>query len=227
MPARYASQRLRGKLLLEVNGKTILQNVYDNIKDVDWADIWISAADDKIERAAQEFTDNVIRVNNTCCGTHSVYRAYIEAELNYDIIWNVQADNISLKKETLDRLYWYFCRFHFNGIVTAHYRSLSKGDENRVKVVIGNGNRAIYFSREAIPHNSKEYNYHVGVYGFWEDNLLNIGNNYDVYGIRHFTGENLEQLDWIYNGYSIYSFEVDPSISIDNFKDYENIKKSI
>jgi len=48
IPARMASSRLPNKILLDVNGKSVLQRVYENVKAVIEGDVVIAAGDKEI-----------------------------------------------------------------------------------------------------------------------------------------------------------------------------------
>lgn len=82
-------------------------------------------------------------------------------------------------------------------------------DINKVKVVLDEKDRALYFSRSVIPYNrseeSVEYKRHLGVYAYKKE-LLNIYSNLSVCELEKF--EKLEQLRLLNNGYSIDMFKV-------------------
>ena len=55
IPVRMASSRLPNKPLLDVNGKTVLQRVYENVKNCVPGDIVIAAGDQILVDEAQKF----------------------------------------------------------------------------------------------------------------------------------------------------------------------------
>ena len=60
IPARYGSSRLEGKPLIEVNGKPIIQWVYEKAQQSKSADMIIVATDDeRISKAVKSFGGNV------------------------------------------------------------------------------------------------------------------------------------------------------------------------
>jgi len=87
-------------------------------------------------------------------------------------------------------------------------------DINTVKVVINNSKQALYFSRQQIPGHK-----HIGIYAYKRAFLKNLENQvpsaYEV-------SENLEQLRWLHNGYSIgVHITSHYSIGIDTKEDYD------
>lgn len=80
---------------------------------------------------------------------------------------------------------------------------------NRVKVVLNNGNFALYFSRSPVPHFRNalaSWFSHVGMYAFKMEILEEIGSLQP--GILE-TAESLEQLRWLENGYMVHCCETD------------------
>lgn len=83
-------------------------------------------------------------------------------------------------------------------------------DPNAVKVVFGKHNKALYFSRSVIPYLRgmqagnlvQKHNFykHLGIYGYRTRILRNIGSLTCTVLEK---AENLEQLRWMENGYSI------------------------
>ena len=59
IPARYESSRLPGKALLEVNGKPIVQYVYENACESNAEQVVIATDDNRIENAAKAFNAEV------------------------------------------------------------------------------------------------------------------------------------------------------------------------
>ena len=55
IPARMASSRLPNKPLLDINGKPLIQRVYENVKAAIQGDVVIAAGDKEIVDAAEKF----------------------------------------------------------------------------------------------------------------------------------------------------------------------------
>ena len=54
IPARYASTRFPEKVLADLNGKTVIQRVYEQVKDC-FDDIYIATDDQRIADEATSF----------------------------------------------------------------------------------------------------------------------------------------------------------------------------
>ena len=66
IPARLDSSRLPKKVLLDLNGKTVLQRVYEQclkVKNVD--EVYIATDSLEIKEVCETFTDNVIITKST------------------------------------------------------------------------------------------------------------------------------------------------------------------
>ena len=59
IPARYASTRFPGKPLAQMDGKPMIQRVYEQVKEVLDA-VWVATDDTRIEAAVKAFGGNVV-----------------------------------------------------------------------------------------------------------------------------------------------------------------------
>lgn len=55
IPVRMASTRLPNKPLLDINGKSLLQRVYENVKKTVPGDVFVAAGDRVIVEACEKF----------------------------------------------------------------------------------------------------------------------------------------------------------------------------
>ena len=156
IPSRYASTRLPGKPLREINGKTMLQHVYERGCESAASEVVIATDDERIAEAAESF-------NATVCMTGDHHRSGSEriAEvcdlLNWDddrIVINLQGDEPSMPAALINQ-----CAALLEDaavdIATLASPFLSKDDfdnPNFVKVIRDNDDHAIYFSRATIPY---------------------------------------------------------------------------
>ena len=108
-------------------------------------------------------------------------------------------------------------------------------DYNVVKVVKDHHDRALYFSRQAIPaFRDKRYSEwlpnaiyfrHIGIYGFKRRVLLQLTG---LPPSELEKAESLEQLRWLENGYSIYCSETSyTSIGVDTIDDLERVRDTV
>lgn len=156
IPARYASTRLPGKALLELNGKTLLQHVYERGCESGAEEVIIATDDDRIATVGESFGATVCMT-----GAHHESGSARIAEVADILDWgdgrivvNLQGDEPSMSAGLLDQ-----CAglLHDEGadIATLASPFLSRDDfdnPNCVKVICDDSSRAIYFSRAAIPY---------------------------------------------------------------------------
>ena len=156
IPARYASTRLPGKPLRDINGKTMLQHVYDRGCESAASEVVVATDDQRIAEAAESF-------GATVCMTGDGHRSGSEriAEvcdlLDWDdgkIVINLQGDEPTMPAELIDQ-----CAALLEDasadIATLASAFLSQEDfdnPNFVKVICDANNHAIYFSRATIPY---------------------------------------------------------------------------
>jgi 3-deoxy-manno-octulosonate cytidylyltransferase (CMP-KDO synthetase) len=92
IPARYNSSRFPGKPLIDLNGKSMIQRVYDGCASaLSRKDVYVATESDLIKYHCYENDMNVlITSNNSMTGTDRVYEA--SQQIETDLIVNVQGD---------------------------------------------------------------------------------------------------------------------------------------
>ena len=156
IPSRYVSTRLPGKPLREINGKTLLQHVYECGCESAASEVLIATDDERIASVAESF-------GATVCMTGDQHRSGSEriAEvcdlLDWDdekIVVNLQGDEPSMPAALINQ-----CAALLEDaavdIATLASPFLSQDDfdsPNCVKVIRDTNDHAIYFSRATIPH---------------------------------------------------------------------------
>ena len=156
IPARYASTRLPGKPLREINGKPMIEHVYRRGRESCARDVVIATDDDRIADACEIF-------GATVCMTGDQHRSGTEriAEvadlMNWSdetIVVNLQGDEPTMPAKLIDQ-----CAALLDespaDIATLASPILSDedfGNPNVVKVVLDEDGLAIYFSRATIPY---------------------------------------------------------------------------
>lgn len=100
IPVRMASTRLPNKPLLDVNGKTVLQRVYENVRKDVPGDIVIAAGDKVLVEAAEKFGAKAILTDPSLpSGTDRIAAALKEIDpsgTKYDIVVNFQGDGLNV-----------------------------------------------------------------------------------------------------------------------------------
>ena len=208
IPARYESTRYPGKPLIDLAGKTMIRRVYEGVQKSNLISKVIVATDD--QRILDEVESFGGKVAMT--GAHHVNGTGRCFELassldSFDLVINVQGDEPLIRSEQLDALIQSF-QDNSVDISTLAIASSSESDflnANRIKVVMDTNNDALYFSRSAIPNQSKTKNpvtfyKHIGIYAFRREILLET-QNMEPCAIE--LSESLEQLRWMHFGKKI------------------------
>ena len=229
IPARYAATRFPGKLMQMLGDKTIIRHVYDNIIATGlFNDVFVVTDSDIIYKEIKENGGKAIMSKKEHeSGSDRIAEAI--AEINVEVIVNVQGDEPFIKKEPLEKLVRLFNDPDVQ--VASLMRKISKeeaGNPNNVKVVTDKLGYALYFSRSAIPYQRDEklntgYFLHIGVYAYKKEVLMNF-TKWPQSSLEKI--EKLEQLRYLENGIKIKMAETNyNNIAIDTPEDLERAKK--
>ena len=240
IPARFDSERLPGKVLYPINGKSVLERVYNRAKAVKYfSDIYIATDSEKILTEAQKIGAQTIWTSNNCrSGSDRVAEA--SKNLDTSIIVNIQADEPFLPHEAVDKSLKVLIDNPDCGVTTAATR-IRKTDElfdpNIVKIVMDKNNLTLYSSRSLIPYpnvyfskNNPSYlkkvvfYKHIGVYIFRKNFLMKFSQM--PTGVLEQT-ERLEHLRIIENGYKLKVATIKKdSPCVDTFEDIKKLQAS-
>jgi 3-deoxy-manno-octulosonate cytidylyltransferase (CMP-KDO synthetase) len=211
IPARFGSTRFAAKVLAKDTGKFLIQHTYEQACLARLPEKVIIAADDqRVVAAAETFGAECILTSvEHKSGTDRIAEAV--ADLDVDIVINLQADEPEIHPDNID----YLARLLIDNpdypmaTLSAEFQNAQQvADSNIVKVITDCNNRAIYFSRFPIPYdrdksgvgNVKQYLRHLGIYAYRKQFLLKI-TNLPQTPLEKI--EKLEQLRAIENGYKI------------------------
>ncbi len=186
IPARYAASRFPGKLMQVLGDKTIIRHTYDNTVATQLFDEVIVATDSEI--IFKEITGNggkaVMSLRQHESGSDRIAEA--AADIEVDIVVNVQGDEPFVQQEPLQKLLHVFEGAAGSQVQVASLMQLMKeqqfiNDPNYVKVAVDKKMNALFFSRSVIPYlRSKDltinYYEHIGVYAFRKQALLDFTN---------------------------------------------------
>ena len=233
IPARYGSSRLEGKPLIEVNGKPIIQWVYEKAQQAKLADMIIVATDDeRIFNAVKAFGGGVEMTSvNHKCGSDRI-REVAERHPEISYIVNLQGDEPLIKPESIDSVARNV-QEDDNADISTLIRVLTDEEEinnpNLVKCVIDNNGYALYFSRSKIPFErndgSATFYGQLGIYGYKREALMQMTSLEQTPLERT---ESLEQLRALENGMKIKTSVVDfVPVGIDTLEDLEKFKEII
>lgn len=182
IPARYAATRFPGKLMQVLGKKTVIRHTYDNTVATGLFDEVIVVTDSDI--IFREITKHggkakmSIRAHES--GSDRIAEA--AADMDVDIIVNVQGDEPFVQKDPLDKLLAVFRGEEGRAVQVGSLVQVLKeqkfiDDPNYVKVALDKNNNALFFSRSVIPYPrditaAPVYYEHIGVYAFRRDALL-------------------------------------------------------
>ena len=237
IPARYASTRFPGKPLVDIQGKSMIQRVYEQCgKAAKLSSILIATDDQRIFDHVQSFGGKAWMTSPEHQSGTDRCAEIIQAGKagEWDAVINIQGDEPYIHPEQIDML----CVLleDKNVSIATLVKKINDSSElfnhNNVKVVLNNKMDAIYFSRSPIPYNRNfpeqewlkhsTYYKHIGIYGYKTKTLAEISGlaktNLEI-------TESLEQLRWIENGYQIKAAVTNlESVAIDTPDDLLKIK---
>ncbi len=230
IPARYASTRYPGKPLVTLRGpdgeKTLIRRSWEAAMQVAGIDRVVVATDDtRIADHASAFGAEVVMTSSDARnGTERC--AEVAARLpGYDVIVNLQGDAPLTPAWFVEHLVQGLAKDPLADIATPVLRCdgravagfLNDRRNGRVggtTAVFGAGGRALYFSKEVIPHTGTDYApddptpvfHHVGVYAYRPAALA----AYPTWPIGPLeTLEGLEQLRFLEQGRPVLCVEVE------------------
>lgn len=176
IPARYGSTRFPGKPLAELQGKPIIQWVYEACKKANCGEVIIATEDKRITSAAASFGAKAVMTSADCqSGTDRIYQA--TKGLGADYVINVQGDEPFVQPETIKAVVELVKNDDKTDISTACMPVTDAdiiNNPNHVKAVLAKDMRALYFSRSPIPYKREKtpesekapYYLHCGIYGY-------------------------------------------------------------
>lgn len=189
IPVRMAATRLPNKPLLDINGKSLIQRVYENVKKVIPGDIFVAAGDVAIVEECEKFGAKAILTDPSLpSGTDRIAAALNQIDpdgTKYDIVVNFQGDNInvdpSVNLPLIEMVKQTGCDIATCGRVMTEKSDIE--NPNMVKIVMGirdgeTEGRCLYFTRAPAPfirnpEKSKTHNFyhHIGIYVYRAESL--------------------------------------------------------
>ena len=197
IPARWASTRLPGKPLADINGKTMIQWVYEAVKKSD-VDKVIVATDhiDILNEVIRFGGEGIMTSTKHQTGTERVLEAYQHYKDDYEYVINIQGDEPIINETDINTLINVTKKnpFTISTLVGTLTESQAK-DRNSVKALLDN-NKIIMFTRSPVfTTNSLYVKRHIGIYGFSKVMTEKIDKNIMIETSNEIV-ENLEQIRW-------------------------------
>ena len=213
IPARYGSSRFPGKPLIEIEGKSMIQRVYEQASKAKCLSKVIVATDDeRIFDHVKAFGGEVIMTKKDHpSGTDRCWEAAPLPPEGGGYVINIQGDEPFIVPEQIDEL-----GAILDGEIELATQMIPVDSEEvlfdmgEVKIVLNDKHEALYFSRQAIPflkdidpkdwHKNHQYYRHVGMYAYRADVLEKLTqlppSSLEI-------AESLEQLRWLEAGFKI------------------------
>ena len=235
IPSRFGSTRFPGKPLIDINGKTMIQRVYEQAQQsVHLTEVIVATDDERIFDHVNSFDGKVIMTSSSHeSGTDRCAEVMMKIEEEYQVVINIQGDEPFIDPNQINQLCQ--CFDDEKTDIATLIKKIDSEEElfnpNKPKVVIDDNNFALLFSRSTIPCLKNEeqsswlskhtYFKHVGIYGY-RTSILNKIAALPVSKLEQ--AEGLEQLRWLENGLNIKVAETAfEAIAIDTPEDLKNI----
>ena len=229
IPARFGSSRLPGKPLIEIEGKPLIQYVYERAQRLRKLDKLLVATDDeRIFNKVRQFGGQA-KLTSAECNSGSDRVAEVIKDISCDVVVNIQGDEPFFEPATVEEMIEALIENPEIQISSACVRVRNPEEiknENVVKVVLDKDDFALYFSRSPIPcfqEGRGEVFKHLGFYAFRRDFLLKF-TQWPATPLEK--AEKLEQLRILENGYRIKLVKSRfDSLGIDTTEDFKKAKE--
>ncbi|MCK8481488.1 3-deoxy-manno-octulosonate cytidylyltransferase [Psychroserpens algicola] len=233
IPARYSASRFPGKLMQNLAGKSVILRTYEATVATQLFDDVYVVTDSAV--IFDEITSNggkaIMSKKEHESGSDRIAEAV--ADLDVDIVVNVQGDEPFTERESLGKVLEVFKEDHEKNIDLASLMvEIHDWDEisnpNTVKVIVDQQNFALYFSRSPIPYPRDKqagarYFKHKGIYAFRKQALLDF---YELPMQFIEATEKIECIRYLEYGKRIKMVETTiEGVEIDTPEDLERAKK--
>ena len=214
IPARYASTRFPAKPLAILDGKPMIQHVYERVSSL--LDAVVATDDQRIFDVVVGFGGRVVMTSSEHrTGTDRCFEAYNNFGVEADVVINVQGDEPFIAEEQIKLIMQCFDNPQTD--IATLIKPFPSGtpfsviaNPNTPKVITNPQGQAIYFSRSVIPYfRGKEnedwtsfhtYYKHIGIYAYRIQVLKQIT---QLQQTPLELAESLEQLRWLENRLTI------------------------
>ena len=218
IPTRMASTRLPNKPLIDINGKTLIHRVYENVRRIVPGDVIVAAGDQSIVDECAKFGAQAILTDPSLpSGTDRIAAALKQIDPDgskYDVVVNFQGDGLNVdpavNNELIEMIERTDCDIATCGMV---FKTQADAENpTNVKIVMGlregeTEGRCLYFTRAVAPFTSnpekcknQDLYHHIGIYVYKAASLKKFV-EYPVGVLEN--RESLEQLRALENGMTI------------------------
>ncbi|UJH91509.1 3-deoxy-manno-octulosonate cytidylyltransferase [Antarcticibacterium sp. 1MA-6-2] len=233
IPARYQASRFPGKLMQDLNGKTVIQRTYEAAVNTGlFQEVFVVTDSDIIfEEIIRNGGKAIKSKQEHECGSDRIAEAV--ENMDVDIVLNVQGDEPLIDHQSLQKLLQVFegdteKRIDLASLKTPMHESEEITNPNNVKVITNKDNFALYFSRFPVPYPRDTdarvtYYKHIGVYAFRKQALMDF---HQLPMLSLEAAEKIECIRYLEYGKSIKMVETDfRGIGIDTAEDLEKARK--
>jgi 3-deoxy-D-manno-octulosonate cytidylyltransferase len=230
IPARYAATRFPAKLMQTLKDKTVIRHTYDNTVATGLFDeVWVVTDSEVIYQEIVSHGGKAkMSVKEHESGSDRIAEAV--ADMEVDIVLNVQGDTPFIKSKPLQQLLQCFNdpSVQVASMMQVLHEQEQIDDPNFVKVAVDRNMNSLMFSRSVIPYpRNKEvpvtYYEHIGVYAFRKQALLNF-TNWPMTPLE--AAEKVECLRYLEYGVPLRMIVVDyMGVEIDTPEDLERASK--
>jgi len=238
IPARYQSNRFRGKPLALIAGKPMIQHVVERAERVSLLSRVVVATDDsRIAECVQAFGGQYVMTgeNHVSGSDRLAEAAKLLGISEHDVVVNIQGDQPLFPVEVIEQVAQPLLDDPALPMSTLIYKIVRPeeiNDPNHVKTVFDKNNFALYFSRSPIPFqrnpeekNKPTYYKHLGFYAYRKGFLLSYVALPEGEWERF---EKLEQLRALEYGYKVKVVLTEyDSIEVDTPEDLLRVERSI
>jgi 3-deoxy-manno-octulosonate cytidylyltransferase (CMP-KDO synthetase) len=227
IPSRIASTRIQRKPLLPIQGKPMIQWVYENARRCkSLSDIVVATDSEEIAGIIHKIGGKTLMTDPELATGSDRVAAVAEQYPDMDVIINLQGDEPFIKPRMLEQLIAPYLAGESPDMTTLAYPLDMKTkyhEAGAVKVITDLKGNALYFSRAPIPYFRTEEHapvyHHMGLYAFRRDFLM-------LYQTLPQTPlektESLEQLRVLEHGYKIrVCLTEDKTLEINTLEEYE------
>ncbi len=167
IPARMGSTRLPNKPLADIGGKPMVVHVLERAQAANLGEVIVACAETEIKTAVEKAGGKAILTSpDLPSGTDRIYHAIRNTQ--HDIIINLQGDMPLIEPALLQSVLKPLKNpaVDIATLVTKLNDATAKANPNKVKAVLAEDGRALYFTRAAAPHGNDEFFYHIGIYAY-------------------------------------------------------------
>jgi len=223
IPARWGSTRLPGKPLSDINGKPMIEWVYEAVKKSKVDKVVVATDNQKIYDKVLSFGGDVIMTSDQHqTGTDRIIEAYEHFKDEYEYVINVQGDEPMINSNDIDHIINCLQKDKFAiATLTGPLDASQRIDRNTVKAYI-DSDKIKMFTRSPLYGSQVFFKRHIGIYGFAR-NVIKLISTMDK--TENEIAESLEQLRWLDNNIS-FSYAITGGLykGIDTQKDLDNYK---